>query len=66
MTYNLEKNLGAGFRTIPIEYVVTVPAIWSDLTKARTLAACEAAGFETDKPVLFVSEPVTLIYRFRV
>jgi molecular chaperone DnaK (HSP70) len=58
LIYTLEQKLGAAFRTIPLEYVLTVPAIWSELAKAKTLKACEAAGFKTDVPISLVSEPV--------
>ncbi|KAF2084380.1 actin-like ATPase domain-containing protein [Saccharata proteae CBS 121410] len=46
-------------KVTPVEYWVTVPAIWSDKAKSATLAAAKAAGFgsrPTDK-VCLISEP---------
>jgi hypothetical protein len=43
---NLDQKYGkAVWRTLPITLVVTVPAVWSDLAKARTLEAVDKAGF---------------------
>lgn len=58
LIYVLEQKLGAAFRTIPLEYVLTVPAIWSEVAKSKTLKACQAAGLKTDVPITLVSEPV--------
>jgi molecular chaperone DnaK (HSP70) len=58
LTFTLENKLGAAFRTIPLEFVLTVPAIWSEVAKEKTLRACQAAGFKTEVPLSLVSEPV--------
>jgi molecular chaperone DnaK (HSP70) len=58
LIYTLEQKLGAAFRTIPLEIVLTVPAIWSEVAKEKTLRACHAAGFKTEEPISLVSEPV--------
>lgn len=34
------------WRTLPITLVITVPAVWSDAAKARTLEAVRMAGFD--------------------
>jgi molecular chaperone DnaK (HSP70) len=45
---NFDRKYGATlWRTMPITLVVTVPAVWSDLAKARTLEAVDKAGFNT-------------------
>lgn len=55
----LGEKLGASvLRTTPIEFVLTVPAIWTEFAKQKTLDACEKAGFTTEKPITLVSEPV--------
>lgn len=41
----LEQKLGASvLRTTPIEFVLTVPAIWTESAKQKTLGACERAS----------------------
>lgn len=43
---NLDQKFGAKlWRTLPITLIVTVPAVWSDAAKDRTLQAFEKAGF---------------------
>jgi molecular chaperone DnaK (HSP70) len=45
---NFDQKYGKTlWRTMPITLVVTVPAVWSDLAKARTLDAVDKAGFNT-------------------
>lgn len=56
----LHHKLGDGvLRTTPIDFVVTVPAIWSDLAKDKTRDACMRAlsSFGEGKVVQLVSEP---------
>lgn len=44
LRYTLREKLGEGvMRTIPLDLVVTVPAIWSDLAKQKTTQACQRA-----------------------
>lgn len=58
--YTLEQKLGASIlRTIPIEYCLTVPAIWSEVAKEKTLAAASRAGLNGVGNMLLVSEPVS-------
>lgn len=73
LVYSLEQKLGASIlRTTPLEFCLTVPAIWSEAAKEKTLAACRNAGFDnSDTDILLVSEPVSNIngenmYRLRL
>ncbi|OAL42715.1 Hsp70 family protein [Pyrenochaeta sp. DS3sAY3a] len=64
---HLIQNLDEAYRrqvwaTLPITLVVTVPAIWSDSAKDRTLQAVRQAGFNTTQfpqleTVALVTEP---------
>lgn len=55
----LEKRLSPSVvRTIPMDFVVTVPAIWSHAAKATTERAAAKAGFCGNKRILLISEPV--------
>ncbi|KAL6707742.1 hypothetical protein ACN47E_003863 [Coniothyrium glycines] len=45
---NLDNRYGPQlWRTLPITLIVTVPAVWSDAAKDRTLQAVRKAGFST-------------------
>ena len=60
LLYTLKEKLGEGVvRSTPLEFVVTVPAIWSDLAKDKTKQACQrASGFShTTFPIHLISEP---------
>ncbi|KAF7559220.1 hypothetical protein G7046_g4942 [Stylonectria norvegica] len=60
LMYTLREKLGDSIvKSTPLEFVVTVPAIWSDLAKDRTKKACQkASGLSaTTQPVHLVSEP---------
>ncbi|RFU34294.1 hypothetical protein B7463_g2070, partial [Scytalidium lignicola] len=58
LMYTLEQKVGqAVLRTIPIEFCLTVPAIWSEVAKEKTLRACEKAGVKSNSKILLVSEP---------
>jgi len=58
LMYMLEQKVGtAVLRTIPIEFCLTVPAIWSEAAKEKTLKACQKAGIESESEILLVSEP---------
>lgn len=57
--YMLEQKLGSAMlRTIPMEFSLTVPAIWTEAAKDKTLRAWKKAGFREDQVVSLVSEPV--------
>lgn len=59
----LEGQLSASvLRSTPIDFVVTVPAIWSNSAKQKTQQAAEKAGFRPSnggKAMYIVSEPVS-------
>ncbi|KAG0650908.1 hypothetical protein D0Z07_2774 [Hyphodiscus hymeniophilus] len=58
LMYTLEQKLGkAILQSIPIEFCLTVPAIWSEVAKDKTLKACEKAGLKSKAGILLVSEP---------
>ncbi|OXV06305.1 hypothetical protein Egran_05928 [Elaphomyces granulatus] len=58
MKYSLEKSLSAStVWSTPIDYVITVPAIWTEAAKQKTLTAAEKAGFKSSKKTYLVSEP---------
>ncbi|KAK3315466.1 hypothetical protein B0H66DRAFT_606349 [Apodospora peruviana] len=59
LMYTLREKLGETFVSgIPLEVVVTVPAIWSDLAKDKTRQACQrASGLSTVIPIHLISEP---------
>lgn len=60
LMYTLREKLGDSVvKSTPLEFVVTVPAIWSDLAKDKTKKAChKASGLSaTKQPIHLVSEP---------
>ena len=60
LMYTLREKLGEGVvKNTPLEFVVTVPAIWSDLAKDKTKQACQkAVGLSATKsPIHLISEP---------
>ena len=60
LIYTLEQKVGSRIlNTIPLDFVLTVPAIWSEKAKERTLRACQRAGIKSDSDILLVSEPVS-------
>jgi molecular chaperone DnaK (HSP70) len=60
---NLDQKYGKVlWRDLAITLVVTVPAVWIDVAKARTLEAVDKAGFNTLvfpqlKSILMTTEP---------
>jgi hypothetical protein len=60
LIYTLEQKVGKVIlQSIPIDFCLTVPAIWSEVAKEKTLKACEKAGLKPDAEILLVSEPVS-------
>ncbi|KAF2768063.1 actin-like ATPase domain-containing protein [Teratosphaeria nubilosa] len=54
----LTRRYGDAFmQTTKLEFVLTVPAVWSDAAKNATLQAAERAGMGTRREVVLVSEP---------
>ena len=45
------------FDTTPIEYVITVPAVWSDTAQAKTRTCAEKAGMGKGSALHIISEP---------
>ncbi|OBT44564.1 hypothetical protein VE00_05799 [Pseudogymnoascus sp. WSF 3629] len=41
----------------PLQFILTVPAVWSDAAKETTLQAAETAGLGQNAPILMISEP---------
>ncbi|KFY86902.1 hypothetical protein V500_07322 [Pseudogymnoascus sp. VKM F-4518 (FW-2643)] len=41
----------------PLQFILTVPAVWSDAAKEATLQAAETAGLGQNAPILMISEP---------
>lgn len=59
----LEKRLSPGVvRATPMDFVVTVPAIWSNAAKDATERAAAVAGFCGNKRIQLISEPVSPIF----
>ncbi|KAM0342304.1 hypothetical protein ACHAPQ_000031 [Fusarium lateritium] len=55
----LEKRLGPSVvRSTPMDFVVTVPAIWSPKAKQSTEQAAAMAGFCGNQRIQLISEPV--------
>jgi hypothetical protein len=60
LMYMLQLQLGElQAKTIPLQFILTVPAVWSEIAKEKTLTAAEGAGLGDDAPILLVSEPVS-------
>ena len=60
LMYTLDQTLGASIlRTIPIEFCLSVPAIWSEVAKEKTLKAFQTVGINSNSEILLVSEPVS-------
>lgn len=53
----LKTKLGSSFDTMKLEYVITVPAVWSDKAKATTLSCAEMAGPGEMSKIRIISEP---------
>ena len=48
-------------REIPLEFFITVPAVWTDLAKEKTFTAAKKAGLGDDALFYMISEPVSLL-----
>ena len=70
---NLDQKYGkALWRSLDVTLVVTVPAVWTDLAKDRTLQAIEKAGFNklelpqlTQQPVLITEPEAAALYTIK-
>lgn len=55
----LTERLSASIvKNTPIDFILTVPAIWSNAAKQKTETAAVRAGFKGSKKIHLVSEPV--------
>lgn len=60
LTFVLKEKLGAGLmRSTLLEFVLTVPAIWSEIAQEKTQMACEKAGLGGPASITLISEPVS-------
>jgi hypothetical protein len=60
LMYMLQLHLGKlQAAEIPLQFILTVPAVWSEIAKEKTLSAAEEAGLGEDASILLVSEPVS-------
>ncbi|KAG4432939.1 hypothetical protein IFR05_011585 [Cadophora sp. M221] len=54
----LQNQLGEHqAKETPLQFILTVPAVWSDAAKEKTLQAAETAGLGQHAPILMISEP---------
>ena len=54
----LTRRYGESFMsTTPVDFVLTVPAVWSDAAKNATLQAAERAGMGNRHDLKLISEP---------
>lgn len=53
----LQEKLRSIWPTTPKEWIITVPAVWSDKSKDKTLAYAKKAGMEPSDKIQIVAEP---------
>ncbi|XHG03295.1 hypothetical protein AWENTII_006610 [Aspergillus wentii] len=53
----LKKQVGKAIEKMALEFVITVPAVWSDKAKTKTLSCAEEAGFGESAKIRIISEP---------
>lgn len=53
----IKRQVGSAFESLTFTYVITVPAIWSEGAKHKTLTCAEDAGLAQSTPIHIVSEP---------
>ncbi|PYI05259.1 actin-like ATPase domain-containing protein [Aspergillus sclerotiicarbonarius CBS 121057] len=53
----LKSKLGNSLDSTNVEFVITVPAIWSDRAKMATLSCAEKAGYGESSAIRIISEP---------
>ncbi|RPB27245.1 actin-like ATPase domain-containing protein [Terfezia boudieri ATCC MYA-4762] len=54
----LSKSFGTNFwNSIPIEYHLTIPAVWSEAAKTLTIQAAERAGIGSKNELVLITEP---------
>ncbi|EAU31290.1 predicted protein [Aspergillus terreus NIH2624] len=52
----LDQRFGSAVQSLGLEYVLTVPAVWSDMAKSASIVAAEEAGIP-ERHLTLVSEP---------
>jgi molecular chaperone DnaK (HSP70) len=52
----LDRRFGSAVQSMGLEYVLTVPAVWSDKAKSASIVAAEEAGIPV-RHLTLVSEP---------
>lgn len=62
----MKADWGEDFQdNTPIEYILTVPAVWSDKAKSDTLTCASKAGFGNTSKIRLITEPeAAAIYTF--
>ncbi|PYH94592.1 actin-like ATPase domain-containing protein [Aspergillus ellipticus CBS 707.79] len=53
----LRSKIGISIDNTPLEFVITVPAVWPDQAKVKTLNCAEKAGFGETSKIRIISEP---------
>jgi molecular chaperone DnaK (HSP70) len=56
-TYLLEKLGEVVLRTTPREWIITIPAMWSESARAKTMSCAENAGMGSGGTLHIISEP---------
>ena len=54
---NFKRQIGSSFDEKNAEFIITVPAIWSDCEKMKTLSCAEKAGLGGSSQIRVISEP---------
>lgn len=54
---DLERQVGPAFHSMTFTYIITVPAIWSERAKVKTLECAEKSGLGSQSELRIVSEP---------
>lgn len=59
----LSRRYGSGFEAnTRVDFVLTVPAVWSDVAKNATILAAESAGMGSRQSLKLISEPEVCKY----
>ena len=53
----LQRQVGPAYHSMAFTYIITVPAIWSERAKVKTLECAEKAGLGPQSEIRMVSEP---------
>lgn len=61
----LSRRFGSSLRAIEVDYILTVPAVWSDKAKDATLQAACLAGIPRSKLFLLSESEAAAVYATR-